>query len=434
MTDVLLIILLVAVFIAIALLCLVLKALKNSKTADPVPMIEESVGKALSAFRSELTEREAASRRETGAALADMSTKIQTVTEKNYDFQMRFQTQLHEGLGSIREKQIETSARQTALITEAIEKLQLSNEKKLEEMRTVVDEKLSATLTERLDASFQTVSKQLENVYKSLGEMKELSAGVTDNVTALNRVLTNVKARGTWAEVQLEAILDQTIPGMYVKNYSPNGSAERVEFAVCLPAGDDKKQTVYLPVDSKFPMEDYVRLCEAADNADAAALAAARKALEDRVLQEAKTVRKYIQVPQTTPYAVLYLATEGLYAEIAASKSGLMERIQHEFGVMIAGPSTVTALLNSFAMGFRTVAINEKANEIRLLLSAVKSQYENFAVLLEKAKKKVDEAGTTLEAAQKRNSLIFKKLKGVEELDAGQAEGVLQLPVDAGDE
>lgn len=434
MTDILLAVLIIAVLIAIVLLVIVFRTVKNSKTSDPVPMIESTVQTQLAAFRSELTEREAVSRRETGAALTEMSEKIQAVTEKNYDFQMRFQTQLHEGLGMVREKQVETSARQTALITETIEKLQLSNEKKLEEMRTVVDEKLSATLSERLDSSFKTVSEQLNNVYKSLGEMKELSVGVTDNVTALNRVLTNVKARGTWAEVQLEAILDQTIPGMYVKNYAPNNSAERVEFAVCLPAGDDKKQTVYLPVDSKFPMEDYVRLCEAADKADAVALAAARKALEDRVLQEAKTVKKYIQVPQTTPYAVLYLATEGLYAEIAASKTGLMERIQHEFGVMIAGPSTVTALLNSFAMGFRTVAINEKANEIRLLLAAVKSQYENFAVLLDKAKKKVDEAGTTLESAQKRNSIIVKKLKGVEELDAGQAGELLQLPVDAGDE
>ena len=432
MTDILLAVLIIVVLVAIGLLAVVLKTVKNSKTSDPVPMIESTVQTQLAAFRSELTEREAVSRRETGTALTEMSEKIQAVTEKNYDFQMRFQTQLHEGLGMIREKQVETSARQTALITETIEKLQLSNEKKLEEMRTVVDEKLSATLSERLDSSFKTVSEQLNNVYKSLGEMKELSVGVTDNVTALNRVLTNVKARGTWAEVQLEAILDQTIPGMYVKNYSPNNSAERVEFAVCLPAGEDKKQTVYLPVDSKFPMEDYVRLCEAADKADAVALAAARKALEDRVLQEAKTVKKYIQVPQTTPYAVLYLATEGLYAEIAASKTGLMERIQHEYGVMIAGPSTVTALLNSFAMGFRTVAINEKANEIRLLLAAVKSQYENFAVLLDKAKKKVDEAGTTLESAQKRNSIIVKKLKGVEELDAGQAGELLQLPV--GDE
>ncbi|MBR2414921.1 MAG: DNA recombination protein RmuC [Clostridia bacterium] len=429
MTDILLVIVLVLCLVVAGLLVAILLKMKNAKTADPTDRIVGAVHGDISQFRSEVNEREAATRRETDAALADMSAKVQAVTEKNYEFQMRFQQQLNAGFGAIREKQIETAEKQSAVVADAIGKMQQSNEKKLDEMRATVDEKLNATLTARLDTSFQTVSKQLENVYKSLGEMKELSAGVTDNVTALNRVLTNVKARGTWAEVQLEAILDQTIPGRYVKNYAPNETAERVEFAVCLPAGEDKKQTVYLPVDSKFPMEDYVRLCDAADRADAVALAAARKALEDRVLNEAKTVRKYIHVPQTTPYAVLYLATEGLYAEIAASKSGLMERIQSEYGVMIAGPSTVTALLNSFAMGFRTVAINEKANEIRLLLAAVKGQYENFALLLDKAKKKVDEAGTTLESAQKRNSLIFKKLRSVEELEAEQSDSLLQLPI-----
>jgi len=429
MTDILLIILLVLCLVVAGLLVAVLLKMKNAQTADPTDRIVGAVRADIVQFRSEVNEREAVTRRETGAALSDMSAKVQAVTEKNYEFQMRFQQLLNEGLGAVREKQIETAEKQSTVVSEAIGRMQQSNEKKLDEMRATVDEKLNATLTARLDTSFQTVSKQLENVYKSLGGMKELSVGVTDNVTALNRVLTNVKARGTWAEVQLEAILDQTIPGRYVKNYAPNDTAERVEFAVCLPAGEDKKQTVYLPVDSKFPMEDYVRLCDAADRADAVALAAARKALEDRVLSEAKTVKKYIHVPQTTPYAVLYLATEGLYAEIAASKSGLTERIQSEYGVMIAGPSTVTALLNSFAMGFRTVAINEKANEIRLLLAAVKSQYENFSVLLEKAKKKVDEAGTTLENAQKRNSLIFKKLKSVEELEAEQSDSLLQLPI-----
>ncbi len=428
MTDILLIAVLLLLLGVVILLCLVLaRQKKTTSPTDISPEITTAVGDSLVAFRRELGEREAATRRETGAAIADLGGKLQNMTEKNYEFQVRFQSQLHEGLGNIREKQIESAEKQSLAVSEAIGKMQLSNEKKLEEMRATVDEKLNATLTARLDTSFQTVSKQLENVYKSLGEMKELSVGVTDNVTALNRVLTNVKARGTWAEVQLEAILDQTIPGRYVKNYSPANTAERVEFAVCLPAGEDKKQTVYLPVDSKFPMEDYVRLCEAADRADAVALAAARKALEDRVLQEAKTVCKYIHVPQTTPYAVLYLATEGLYAEIAASKSGLMERIQHEYGVMIAGPSTVTALLNSFAMGFRTVAVNEKANEIRLLLAAVKGQYENFAVLLEKAKKKVDEAGTTLENAQKRNSIIYKKLKSVEEMETEQSAHLLSF-------
>lgn len=427
MTEILLVILTVlASAILLLLIVLLVRQGKKKLPTDVSDDISTAVGAALTSFRGELAQREAVSRQETAAALAEMDTKLHNLTEKNYEFQLRFQSLLNRGLGQIREKQIEAAEKQSAVVSDAIGKMQLSNEKKLEEMRTTVDEKLTATLAARLDTSFQTVSKQLENVYKSLGEMKELSAGVTDNVTALNRVLTNVKARGTWAEVQLEAILDQTIPGRYIRNYAPHNTAERVEFAVCLPAGEDKKQTVYLPIDSKFPMEDYIRLCEAADRADAVALAAARKALEDRVLNEAKTVRKYIHVPQTTPYAVLYLATEGLYAEIAASKSGIMERIQHEYGVMIAGPSTVTALLNSFAMGFRTVAVNEKANEIRLLLAAVKGQYENFAVLLDKAKKKVDEAGTTLETAQKRNALIFKKLRGVEELEAGQANDLLQ--------
>lgn len=420
MTDYLLIAVLVLLICVLAAVVVLL--MRQKKTADP-----SSVAPELRTLRSEMAEREAVNRREMNAALSGMNDKLQAITEKNYEFQVRLLSVLNNGMGQIREKQIESAEKQSTAVSDAIGKMQISNEKKLEEMRATVDEKLNATLTTRLDTSFQTVSKQLENVYKSLGEMKELSAGVTDNVTALNRVLTNVKARGTWAEVQLESILDQTIPGRYVKNYAPNNSAERVEFAVCLPAGEDKKQIVYLPVDSKFPMEDYVRLCEAADRADAVALAAARKALEDRVLGEAKTVSKYIQVPQTTPYAVLYLATEGLYAEIAASKSGIMERVQHEYGVMIAGPSTITALLNSFAMGFRTVAVNEKANEIRLLLAAVKGQYENFAVLLEKAKKKVDEAGTTLESAQKRNALIYKKLRSVEELEAGQEQDLLQL-------
>ncbi len=429
MTDILLLVLLVLCLVITGLLIAVLKKTGKGTTDLSLQAVADTVNENITAFRREVHEREAAARHETTQALSDMSRNVQATTEKNYEFQLRFQQQLNAGLSAVREKQIEAAEKQSAAVSDAIGKMQQSNEKKLDEMRQTVDEKLNATLTARLDTSFQTVSRQLENVYKSLGEMKELSAGVTDNVTALNRVLTNVKARGTWAEVQLEAILDQTIPGRYVKNYAPNDTAERVEFAVCLPAGDDKKQTVYLPVDSKFPMEDYVRLCDAADRADAAALAAARKALEDRVLQEAKTVRKYIHVPQTTPYAVLYLATEGLYAEIAASKSGIMERIQSEFGVMIAGPSTVTALLNSFAMGLRTVAINEKANEIRQLLAAVKGQYENFAVLLEKAKKKVDEAGTTLESAQKRNALIFKKLRSVEELEAEQAADLLQLPL-----
>ena len=294
-------------------------------------------------------------------------------------------------------------------------------------MRATVDEKLTSTLTTRLDSSFKTVSGQLEKLYTSLGEMKELSGGITQNVSSLNRVLTNVKARGTWAEYLLEGILDQTVPNMYVKNFKPEGSKDFVEFAVKLPSGDDSKKITYLPIDSKFPMEDYARLCSAADSADALAVAEARKALERRVLDEAKAVSKYISVPETTPFAIMYLATEGLYAEIASSKSGLFEKIQNEYSVMIAGPTTITALLNSVAMGLRTMAVNEKANEIKELLGAIKKQYDSFDTILAKVRKKIDEAGTSLEEATKRNNLIQKKLKNIDAAESITADTILGI-------
>lgn len=317
---------------------------------------------------------------------------------------------------------------------EAAERMRVTNEKKLDEMRQTVDEKLTSTLTARLDSSFKVVSEQLENLYKTMGEMKELSGSVTANVSALNRVLTNVKARGTWAEVQLGAILDQTVPGMYETNFcTVQGSNERVEFAVRIPTQEGT--VVYLPVDSKFPMEDYVRVCSAADSADADALKAAKKALEDRVLAEAKTVAKYINVPFTTPYAILYLATDALYAEIISSREGLAEKIREQYNVLIAGPTTVTALLNSMAMGFRAVAINEKANEVRRLLVAVKMQYEKFGVQLDKARKKIDEAGRSLDDAQKRNDIIYKKLRSVEEpVSAGEISGGAEESAEQGNE
>lgn len=345
---------------------------------------------------------------------------------ENAAHQQRLYELLSSMLNTIRSGNEEQNERQTQKIADAIAKMQDSNEKRLDQMRQTVDEKLTSTLTTRLDSSFKTVAQQLENVYKSLGEMKELSNGVTSNVTSLNRILTNVKARGTWAEVQLESILDQTIPGMYERNFSAKeNSRERVEFAVRIPTADG--QITYLPIDSKFPMEDYVRLCSAADAANADDVAQARKALEERVLAEARAIRKYINIPYTTPYAILYLATEGLYAEIASSRSGLPERIQNECNIMIAGPTTITALLNSLSMGFRAVAINEKANEVRQLLAAAKVQYDKFGIVLDKAKRKIDEAGQTLTEAQDRNRIIQKKLKGVEEMDAMQAETVLTL-------
>lgn len=373
-------------------------------------------------------------RRETASSLGVMTEKLDLMTRQNYETLLKLNKDMTESLGLIRTSNAEQNEKQTRVIDAAISKMQESNEKKLDQMRTTVDEKLTSTLATRLDSSFKTVSEQLENVYKSLGEMKELSTGVTTNVTALNRVLTNVKARGTWAEIQLEGILDQTIPNMYIKNYSPiANSRDVVEFAVKIPSGDDPTHITYLPIDSKFPMEDYRRVCEAADSADAVALAAARKALEDRVLHEAKTITKYIHVPDTTPFAILYLATEGLYAEITSSSSGIVDKIQRE-NIMIAGPTTIIALLNSLSMGFKAVAINEKANEVRKLLAAAKAQYEKFGVVLDKAKKKIDEAGKSLSEAQDRNRIIQKKLKNVEEIDSAQADKFLEIDDVSNDE
>ena len=409
-----------SISIVLSIVCIALiSSLKKNKDNDAI--YEE-----FRRNREEMARESKDSRQETAAALAKVENKLNDMVKENYESRINLTEKIASSLKSIQEQNALSSEKQTKVIGESISKMQESNEKKLEQMRVTVDEKLTSTLTTRLDSSFKTVSQQLENVYKSLGEMKELSQGVTTNVTSLNRILSNVKTRGTWAEVQLESILDQTIPGLYVKNYSPKDNAERVEFAVRFPSSDRNGEDIYLPIDSKFPLEDYVRVCEAADNADPDALRVARKALEDRVLAEAKDVTKYICVPKTTPFAVLYLATEGLYAEIISSKSGIAEKLQAQ-NVMVAGPSTITALLNSFAMGFKAMAINEKADEVRKILAAAKSQYDTFGVVLEKAKKKIDEAGKTLDEASHRNEIIRKKLKGVEEIEASESIKILEI-------
>lgn len=388
---------------------------ENSAADQKLDTMQKVFGDEFSRIRTENANADRAVREELRQSLDTMSQKIEAQSKNTVEM-----------LINIRDKNSENADRQNKVLEGSIAKMQESNEKKLEEMRATVDEKLTSTLTTRLDSSFKTVSEQLEKLYKSLGEMQTLSSGVTENVSALNRVLTNVKARGTWAEVQLQGILDQTIPGMYETNVAtvPN-SAERVEFAIKIPSSEKGENDILLPLDSKFPMEDYIRLCTAADSADAIAVKEARKALESRVLKEAKDVSKYIHIPNTTPFAIMYLATEGLYAEIASSRTGLPEKIQRDYNVMIAGPSTITALLNSLSMGFKTVAINEKANEVRELLSAVKSQYDKFDGLLVKARKKIDEAGKTIDDAQTRNSLIQKKLRTVEALDSASAEKII---------
>lgn len=353
--------------------------------------------------------------KQTDEALRNVSIQMQALTEKNYEQMLK----INESLSTNAEKQSQK-------IGEAITGMQQSNEKKLDEMRNTVNEKLDETLNRRISSSFKTVSEQLTLVYQSLGEMKTLSAGVTDNVKDLNRVLTNVKARGTWAEVQLGNILDETIPGMYETNVQTNPAYNgRVEFAVKIPNAQTD-DIAYLPIDSKFPMEDYIRLCTASEQGNQAATETARKDLERRIKDEAKQIKQYVSSPATTPFAIMYLATEGLYAEIASGKSALVEQLQSQ-GIMIAGPSTITALLNSLAMGFRTMAINKKATEVWKILGAAKTQYNKFGDLLAKARKKVEDAGKALDEADHRNNIIQKNLRNVEQLESTSANDILGL-------
>lgn len=384
--------------------------------------ISKTTGDEFQRVRGDIREGNREMREEVKTSLNEMAVRFDNMNKGNAEHREKVSALLI----NMRDKNAEQSERQNKVLESSITRMQESNEKKLEQMRLTVDEKLNETLSKRLDGSFKTVADQLESLNKSLGEMQSLSTGVTENVTALNRVLTNVKARGTWAEVQLEGILDQTIPNMYEKNIATvPGSSERVEFAIKIPSSEKSGKDILLPVDSKFPMEDYVRLCDAADRADPEALKAARADLEKKVLSEARMITKYIHLPETTPFAIMYLATEGLYAEIASSKTGLPEKIQNDYNIMISGPSTITALLNSLSMGFKTIAINEKANEVREILGAAKAQYQKFGDLLGKARKKVEEAGKTLDEAERKNVFIQRKLKNIEALDQNQASQLL---------
>lgn len=317
------------------------------------------------------------------------------------------------------------SDRLNRTLSEAVARLQESNEQKLEQMRATVDEKLTTTLQKRLDSGFQAVGEQLQNVYRSLGEMRELASGVSD----LQRVLTNVKARGTWAEVQLGSLLEQTLTAdQFDRNVSVRNNAERVEFAVKIPSREEEGAFVWLPIDSKFPQEDYLRLSEAAERADARAVEEATKALEQIIKREAADIsRLYINVPTTTDFAILFLPTEGLYAEVLR-RPGLAEELQQKHRVMVCGPTTITAFLNTLRMGFRTIALDRRAAEVWKVLGAAKAQYEKFGVALDKIQRKIEEAGNTLEDARNRNRIIQKNLRGVEELAPAEAENVLELP------
>jgi DNA recombination protein RmuC len=292
--------------------------------------------------------------------------------------------------------------------------LQEGNEKKLEQMRATVDEKLHATLEQRLGESFKQVADRLEQVHKGLGEMQTLAR----DVGSLNRVLTNVKTRGIFGEVQLAGLLEQVFtPEQYATNMATvPGSAERVEFAIRLPGQRDDGQPLWLPIDAKFPREDYERLLEAQERADVAAMETAAKGIETRLRLEARTIRdKYIAPPHTTDFAILFVPTEGLYAE-ALRRPGLVQAMQSDYKVMLAGPTTLLATLTSLQMGFRTLALEKRSAEVWEVLGAVKTEFGKFGEVLRKTREKLNQAADTISAAETRTRQMGRALKSVEAL------------------
>ncbi len=348
-----------------------------------------------------------------------------------------------EAMGKNQQTHLEAMSRQLKDITDSnqvtldqirktldgrVKELQESNEKKLDEMRRTVDEKLHDALEKRLGESFKLVSDRLEAVHKGLGEMQNLAIGIGD----LKRVLTNVKARGTWAEVQLGAILEQILTaGQYEKNVRVKvESLETIEYAVRLPGlQDDPEACVWLPIDSKFPQEDYLRLQEAAEKADPLAVQKAIDALARTIRTAAKDIHeKYVNPPSTTDFGIMFLATEGLYAEVLRQPS-LVEDLLHRYRVVVAGPATLAAILSSLRVGFQTLAIEQRAAEVWRVLGAVKTEFGRFSEVLDKVKRQLNAASNTIEETGVRTRAMAKRLRSVEELPQEEATRILDLPV-----
>ncbi len=310
-------------------------------------------------------------------------------------------------------------------IADSLNKMQISNEQKLEKMRETVDEKLSTTLEKRFNESFKSIITTLDNVTAAAGEIKNS----VDSVSDLKRVLTNVKTRGTWGEVQLGNVLEQMLsPNQYASQVSIDGGSERVDFVILLP-GKNEGEEIYLPIDAKFPLEDYSRLCAASESGDLKEVESQSKNLERRIKDEAKKIKeKYIKLPKTTDFAVMYLPVEGLYAEVAKNL-GLCEMLQREYKVLVCGPNTITALLNSLQMGFKTLAIEKRSSEIWKMLGVFKQEFNRFVELLAKTQKKLDEASNTIESATKKSKTIQRKLKSVADVEV-QEEELIEFEAD----
>ena len=377
-----------------------------------------------------LSQRQAQAMAERGR---DEALRLEALSQRLDAFGTAQETRLHRIQEKLDEKlsqNEERIERMRATLEQSVGRLQEDNGTKLEEMRQTVDEKLHATLDKRLGESFALVNQRLEQVHKGLGEMQALANGVGD----LKKVLTNVKTRGVWGEMQLGTLLNQMLaPSQYDENVAVvPGSAQRVEFAVKLPGQGEG--TVYLPIDSKFPIEDYERLLAAQEAGDAAQIAAASAALQTALKIEAKRIAsKYLAPPHTTDFDIMFLPLEGLYAEALRAR-GLCEELQEKYRIAVAGPTTLNALLTSLQVGFRTLAIEKRSGEVWQLLGAVKTEFGNFAKILEATQKKMHAVAESIESASRKSRTIERKLRQVEGLEAGDAARLLGAPEEGTEE
>jgi DNA recombination protein RmuC len=403
---------------------------------DKLAAVKDVLEQRLSAIQEENGNKLDQMRVGTSTSSKDMRDEVNLSLKNFNDSVLKTMTQLSDA----QTKEMETFSAQLGLLTESnqarlealkvaveakLQSLQEDNAKQLDQMRATVDEKLQGTLEKRLGESFRQVSERLEQVSKGLGEMQSLATGVGD----LKKVLTNVKARGTWGEVQLGNLLEQVLsPEQYEANVAPKGGSERVEFAIKLPGRTDKAdEVVWLPIDAKWPVEDYQRLTEAQERGDAIASEAAILQLELRIKQCAKDIsEKYLNPPKTTDFGILFLPTEGLFAEVIR-RSALVEVLQVKYRVIVAGPTTLWSILSSLQMGFRTLAIQKRSSEVWTLLAAVKTEWGKYGAVLTKVQKKLQEASNTMEEANKRNRAVGRKLRDVQDLPTTEASSLLML-------
>ena len=441
-SQTLLVLLLVLVAVAVVLLAVLVLRRPEARIGD---VLERALRDEQREGRSELRDQlEGLSRAQEvridgfGRSLADLSTRTDqrldvlrdTLTEdarkgrlESAESQQRFADALGQRLNELTQRNEQRIGEMRQTLEGRLKELQADNAQKLEQMRATVDEKLQTTLEARLGASFKLVSERLEQVQRGLGEMQQLATGVGD----LKRVLTNVKDRGGWGEVQLENLLEQVLTAeQFARGVKVRpDSGEAVDFAIRLPGRQDNDVPVWLPIDAKFPREDYERLLDAQERGDTEGMRTAATQLERAIKVQAKSINeKYVVPPHTTDFAVLFLATEGLYAE-AIRRPGLVDALQRDHRIVVAGPTTLAALLNSLQMGFRTLAIEKRSSEVRLLLGAVKTEFGKFAAVLEKAHTQLDTVQNSIKQAGVRTRAIERQLRGVEALPGEESQKLL---------